>query len=429
MSAGLPTNPFAEAVRAERVAEATSADAVDGILPEWVVAPESADEVAATLGVARRRGLSVVSRGLGRHMTLGNPPRRVDVILSLERMNRILAYEPADMTVRVEAGCSLRALAATLSEGHQWLPLDPPHAEETTVGGVLATNLSGPLRASQGTARDLLIGIRTVGPDGTIVSGGGKVVKNVAGYDLPKMHIGALGTLGVILDATFKVRPRPQDEGALEITCESETQAAHLCLQLRDASEPLWLQITNDADSPKDWRVLAGAGGRREDVTTALERYRQLSEAIGARARPVPNAPRIRQQIADASAHGEDIVLRAATLPTRIGDVLTDILRETDRIGTVPRLHADPICGVLRVGLDANASEHLAAWVTGLRPKLEREGGSLVVERASAAQKKRLLEAGDVWGEPGPALSLMRGLKEAFDPSTLFAPGRFVGGL
>lgn len=429
MSTSRRTTPFDNVVGTGCAAPASPGDAVDGVIPKYVVEPTSLQEVAAALKVAQENGLTVVPRGLGRHMAIGNPPERVDVVLSMERMDRVLAYEPADMTVRVQAGCALSTLGAALYEGNQWLPLDPPHTPRTTVGGALATNLSGPLRASQGTARDLLIGIRTVGPDGTIVSGGGKVVKNVAGYDLPKMHIGALGTLGVIVDATFKVRPRPQHEGAIEITCESERQAADLSLRLRDASEPFWLQIANDAGTATGWRVLAGAGGREEDVASALEQYRSIALSVSALTRPFPDAAQIRHEVADASAHPDNIVLRVATLPTRIGDVLADLSREAGRIGSVPRLHADPISGVVRAGIHPDASEHLAELVSELRPKLERDGGSLVVERATPTQKKQLAEAGDVWGEPGAALPLMRGLKEAFDPASRFAPGRFVGGL
>lgn len=429
MSPGLRTTPFEKAVGAEYVAEATPGDAVDGVVPRWVVEPGSPQEISAVLKVAHQRGLTVVPRGLGRHLTLGNPPRKADVIVSLERMDRVLAYEPADMTIRVQAGCPLITLGATLYESKQWLPLDPPHTPKTTVGGALATNLSGPLRVSQGTARDLLIGIRTVGPDGVLVTGGGKVVKNVAGYDLPKMHIGALGTLGIIVDATFKVRPRPQHEGVLEISCESGAHAADLSLRLRDACEPFWLQIANDAGPPKNWRILAGAGGRNEEVVAALERYGEVARDNDGLPRPLPNAAAIRHDLADASAHPENVVLRAATLPGSVGEWLTTLETEASRLGASPRLHADPSCGVIRMGIHPDSAPDLGPLLSELRPVLERAGGSLVVERAEPAHKRRLSEHGDVWGDPGPGLPLMRGLKEAFDPAARFAPGRFVGGL
>src|SRR5690606_7391068 len=118
----------------------------------------------------------------GRHLAIGGVPERLDVLLQLDLLNRIREHAAADMTVTVEAGCTLATLAATLAEAGQWLPLDPPAPEETTVGGLIAANLSGPLRASQGTVRDLLLGLRWIAPDGALVAGGGRVVKNVAGY-------------------------------------------------------------------------------------------------------------------------------------------------------------------------------------------------------------------------------------------------------
>src|SRR5439155_13006439 len=134
----------------------------------------------------------------------GAPPARLDAVLRLDRVARVIDHQPGDMTVTVEAGCPLATLAEVLGAAGQWLPLDPPRADATTVGGLVAADLSGPLRASQGRVRDLLLGVRVVGADGVLVSGGGRVVKNVAGYDLPKLHVGALGTLGVIVEATFK---------------------------------------------------------------------------------------------------------------------------------------------------------------------------------------------------------------------------------
>lgn len=429
MSTDLQPSAFEDAIGADAVVASTPADMIDGVAPRLVVHPRSSTEVSTVLKIAHEHGLTVVPRGLGRHLGLGNPPRRVDVVVSLEHMNRVLSYEPADMTVRAEAGCPLVALGAALFEGRQWLPLDPPHTPSTTVGGALATNLSGPLRASQGTARDLLIGIRTVGADGVLVSGGGKVVKNVAGYDLPKMHVGALGTLGIIVDATFKVRPRPQSEEALEVACTSAEHAAALALELRDAWPPFWVQIANDAGPPDSWRIVAGAGGCREDVRAAIETYRDIAARNNALSRPVAGATEVRHQLANASAHPGNVVLRLATLPTDVGTWMHTVETQAARIGTSPRFHADPVSGVVRAGFHPDATQHLGEILEAARPELERNGGSLVLERATPSQKQLLAEYGDVWGDPGPGLPLMRGLKEAFDPAATLAPGRYVGGL
>src|SRR5215216_374284 len=186
---------------------------VDGVRPEAVVRVASADDVGAVMRLASSQRLAVIARGGGTMVDLGNPPRRMDVVLDVTRLNRIVEYHPQDLTVTVEAGVTIGELQRTLGEHGQMLALDPPLEERATVGGVLATNAWGPRR--HGTARDLVIGSRAVLADGSRIRAGGKVVKNVAGYDLNKLLIGSLGTLAVITEATFKLAPRPAGFGML----------------------------------------------------------------------------------------------------------------------------------------------------------------------------------------------------------------------
>ncbi|TMA36883.1 MAG: FAD-binding oxidoreductase, partial [Deltaproteobacteria bacterium] len=227
-------------------------DAVDGAVPAAVVRPGGVEEVQAVVRAAAEGRQALVASGRGAHLDVGAPPARLDALVRLDRLARLIDHQAADMTVTVETGCSLACLAAALAAAGQWLPVDPPRPEDTTVGGLIAADLSGPLRASQGTVRDLLIGLRVVGADGALITGGGRVVKNVAGYDLPKLHVGALGTVGVIVEATFKVRPRPAAEEAMVVACRSAREAADAALAVRDSdADPLWLEV-------------AGAGGLPE---------------------------------------------------------------------------------------------------------------------------------------------------------------------
>src|SRR5713226_1222128 len=182
--------------------------AVEGRAPEAVAFPGTKEEVAAALVLAGEAGVPVTPWGGGTKMAIGSPPNQIGLVLGLARLNRILEHEPGDLTVTVEAGLTLDALQAELGKRGQWLSLDPGSADRATVGGILASNASGPRRHLYGTARDLVIGLTVVGADGSVVRGGGKVVKNVAGYDLPKLYIGSFGTLGVLVEATFKLRPR-----------------------------------------------------------------------------------------------------------------------------------------------------------------------------------------------------------------------------
>src|SRR5581483_2281507 len=189
-------------------------DAVDGVLPRYVARPAALDEASAVLRAAAADGLATVPRGAGTRLAWGSPPARCDLVIDTRLMNRVLEHAAGDLVVRVQAGVGLDQLALVLGEADQRLALDPPAAATTgdaqetgTVGGMLATGAAGPLRFRYGTPRDLLIGITVVRADGTVASSGGKVVKNVAGYDLGKLFAGSYGTLGLIGEAAFRLHP------------------------------------------------------------------------------------------------------------------------------------------------------------------------------------------------------------------------------
>src|SRR5215813_4899212 len=182
---------------------------LEGRTPEAVVFPGSKEEIAAILTLAGEHQVPVLPWGGGTALGVGAPPTRVGLVLGLKRLNRVLEHEPGDLTATVEAGITLAALQAHLGKRGQWLSLDPAQADRATLGGVLSSNDAGPRRHLYGSCRDLLIGLTVITASGATVKGGGKVVKNVAGYDLPKLFIGAFGTLGVIVEATVKLRPRP----------------------------------------------------------------------------------------------------------------------------------------------------------------------------------------------------------------------------
>jgi glycolate oxidase FAD binding subunit len=389
---------------------------VDGAVPGSVVRPASVAEVQAVVRAAAAEGRALVAAGRGAHLAIGAPPRRLDVLLCLERLDRVLAHEAADMTVTVEAGCSLARLAEVLAAAGQWLPLDPPRPEATTVGGLVAANLSGPLRASQGTVRDLLLGLRVVGADGAVVTGGGRVVKNVAGYDLPKLHVGALGSVGVIVEATFKVRPRPACEVAVMLACPQVRAAADVALAVRDAAEPLWLEIDGTT-------VVVGLGGSAEEVAEGRAFVRAVAAARGLEAVEVADGSAVRARLAAFPTEPAAAVLRAAVLPLDVGTTLADVEAAARAAGARVRWAAHASCGVARVAVAEPAA--VAPLVAALRPRIAAREGTFVVERAAAAVKGGL----DVWGDAGSGLDLMRRIKAAFDPAGIFAPGRFVAGL
>ncbi len=185
---------------------------LEGRTPEAVVFPGSKEEIGSILTLAGERGVPVLPWGGGTALGIGSPPTRVGIVLGLKRLDRVIEHEPGDLTATVEAGITLGALQAYLGRRDQWLSLDPASSDQATLGGILASNASGPRRHLYGTFRDLLIGVTVVSAEGTVIRGGGKVVKNVAGYDLPKLFIGSFGTLGVVVEATFRLRPRPDED-------------------------------------------------------------------------------------------------------------------------------------------------------------------------------------------------------------------------
>jgi glycolate oxidase FAD binding subunit len=403
------------------VLPATSADAIDGVQPQLVVAPGSAADLARVLRWANSAGLRVALRGGGSKLDWGNPPAGIDVVLLTRRLDRVLEHAWGDMTATVEAGCSVARLQRTLAEHGQRLALDPLWPEQATIGGVLATNDSGALRARFGTLRDLVIGMTIALPDGTLARSGCKVVKNVAGYDLPKLMTGALGTLGAIVEATFRLHPLPSATESVRITCASAAAANELILQVLDSTlVPTGVALTaGSAVSPHiDLRF--------EGIPAAIQDQIAKLTAISA-----SNAPPVaidaaswqqRERLWDAAELA--LIAKISVLPTQLAQLAAALERLARPLRLQWRLIAQALgAGLLR--LDGANDQVLLTALSLLRAEIGGLGGSVVVLRCPAALKPRI----DVWGTPGDALPLMRQVKARFDPQAILNPGRYVGGL
>ena len=194
---------------------------IDGQAPDAVVQPQDRQQVAEVVRWAQQENVAVFPRGGGVHVSLGNPPGKRGVVLDLSQCNRILDFQPSDLTATVEAGVTLDALQQHVAGGGKFLPLESPLSNAATIGGILAANVTGPLRSSVGLPREWLIGIGVVNAQGLETKAGGKVVKNVTGYDLDKLYTGSLGTLGIIVEATFKLAPLATESGALMVVLPS----------------------------------------------------------------------------------------------------------------------------------------------------------------------------------------------------------------
>src|SRR5689334_14887687 len=237
----MPTTPldlehdFRAILAPDSIRSATEADAVAGMQARLVLEPKDQQQLAAVLRLADEANLTVVPRGGGTKLSWGNPPSRADIILSMARLDKVVEHVWADLTVSVEAGCTFQNLQSTLAQHGQRLAFDPFWPDAATIGGALSTNDSGSLRLRFGSLRDLIIGVTVALPDGTLASSGGKVVKNVAGYDLPKLVTGAFGTLGVITRAVFRLHPLPHHTGSFSISVANPDEAQRLVLGIQDS--------------------------------------------------------------------------------------------------------------------------------------------------------------------------------------------------
>ena len=424
--------------------------AVDGIEPNAAVFPNTIDEVSHLLSAADRDGKAVVPWGGGTAMALGNLPRACDLVIGTSRLNRVLEYEPSDLTVVVEAGITLGALQEELGEKGQFLPLDPPLPERATIGGILSANSSGPIRAHFGAIRDRLIGIKVVNANGDVTKGGGKVVKNVSGYDMNKVYTGALGTLGIIVEAAFKLAPLFRETRSLLVGCDTTAEAGDLAKDLRSAGVyPVALQLVGGGGFAvrTGYAVALKIGGVRE----AVERQtRVVMDLCSAKGLPATDEGEKFWQILrkgesgytiDGGHRGETfwrlvcdagrgsnspatMIVKATCLPSDAAS-LTERVREALEGGS--SVSCNMVNGVVYGYLweDTLDADEMEARVSKIRRAAAELNGHCVVEACPRELKERI----DVWGLDGPQLDLMKRIKEQFDPNGTLNPGRFVKGI
>jgi len=405
---------------------AARALAVDDRAPRYEAALRDEAEVAAALTWAAADRLAVIARGGGTRLDLGNVPRAYDVALSTAHLGGIVEYEPADLTITARAGTPFIALQATLAENGQFLALDPQTHPGSTIGGIVATNASGPCRLRYGTARDLVIGTRVVTGNGTIARSGGRVVKNVTGYDLNKLYIGSLGTLAVLTEVTLKVSPRPREERTLAILMPDIDAACALTYRLlRSALTPTAIEA-----APADGEavcVTIHLGDRR----VALDRTVRDITAYAAEA----GAGGIEMLDEDAARDALDLLRAEPVAPegglrvrlaVPIGEVAwawREIASRARAAGLAHDIRASSGVGVLRAAIAPG--DGALALVRALRALVREHLGTLVVERCPTAMKAEI----DVLGDPGDSQIIAQRLKARFDPHGIMAPGRFLGRL
>jgi glycolate oxidase FAD binding subunit len=394
----------------------TESDAIDGVVPRYVTEPESPEAFAEALAHASRERLQTVIRGGGTKIDWGRPPRVVDLIVSTARLNRLVAHRHGDLTVTVQAGMTLRDLNRALSGQRQWLPLDSAF-EAATLGGLVATNDSGPSRYRNGTPRDLVIGITLALTDGRLVKAGGTVVKNVAGYDLGKLVSGSHGTLAGIVDVTFKLVPIPSASSTLMVWY-NEPDAPAL---IRDVAAIAASQVEPAAF---DVTVTAGDAPYRLMMRIATSPSATDAQIAVARALISGGAPTVMTgEQADgiwrtncAAPWRGDAAVRFSWLPARLAQVVALIgeIQHLDDVGAtmVGRVSGS---GLLRLSADPR---RIVAAVNRIRSS--PDVGNVAVLRAPRDVK----EAVDVWGPARDSDKVVRSLKQMFDPAGILNANR-----
>jgi len=418
--------------------------AVDGLTPQIAVSPATAEEVAAVLAAAAQQEAAVIPWGGGTSMAIGNPPRRYDVALDITRLNQVVAHEPADLTVVVQGGARLQDLQDYLAGSGQYLPLDPPLPQSATIGGILAANAGGPWRHAYGWPRDWALGLKVALADGSVTKAGGRVVKNVAGYDMTKLYLGSFGTLGVIVEAAFKVIPLPEASATGVAFFKSAGAAAEAALAIDKRNLGLRsLTVLGPGGEeiiaagvveppPSAWALLVAAAG----VTAAVERSLAEAEAV-CEARDGIAWQRLSDDAGLALWEG----VRRLLLPpkeddrllTRVGLLPSQVAAFLESLESLARKHGLLVQAVSHValgtvfgiwqGAEADLRERGAALVATLRSLAGKQGGAVIVEGCPAEFKRQI----DVWGEPPGGQSLMRRVKEQLDPRGTLSPGRFGG--
>ena len=411
-----------------RLRQGGAADAVAGVQPGWVATPASAAEAAATMRAAAGLGLSVVPRGSGSRLSWGLPPDSCDLVIETGGLDRVIEHAHGDWVASMQAGVTLEHLAGVLARQGQRLTLDvpaPAGGGQGTVGGVLATGMAGPKRLRYGTPRDLLIGVTVVRPDGLVAKSGGKVVKNVAGYDLGKLFAGSFGTLGLIVEATFRLHPVPAAVAYISTECATAAMAAAtVAAAVASPLQPSAVEIDRPVPGgPVGVSVLLE--GNPAGVPARVDGMLGL---LGGGAAQSGEAPAWWGHGA-----GDGTLIRIAFWAGALESVLDALDAAAATASLQPAVGGSPGAGVLYAAIDGLAEPAaVARYIAELRTgawHIETGGlppvrGSVVVLTAPPRVRDRV----DLWG-PIPGAALMRAVKDQFDPGHRMAPGRFAGGI
>jgi glycolate dehydrogenase FAD-binding subunit len=409
--------------------------AIDRKVPKLIAHPSSPDEISEILRVANEGGYSICPRSQGTKIEIGNIPKSVDIVLLMSRFGRTIEHDYANLTVTVEAGMKLTELQKLLEDKGQFLPIDPMFGTMCSIGGIISTNSSGPRRLRYGSVRDLLIGMKAVLPTGEAVKAGGKVVKNVAGYDMCKLFIGSFGTLGVISEATFKIYPLPELEKTVLVSLDKYAQTLELasCI-LNSMILPSSLCVLN----PYTLEVLSNDHGIlfREDLSCMAIRLEGFRESVereiseiqkmssrGIRILESSEQNEFWMALSDFSYLSQSNFRFKATFPvSATSDAFKNFDESSENLGFRINLISQVGSGIIYGFLWTEETDKLIEFIDQSNFYVVKSGGYFVVESAPVTIKEKI----NVWGHLPGGVDIMRRIKEKFDPNGIINPGRLL---
>jgi glycolate oxidase FAD binding subunit len=451
--------------------------AVDGVIPKAVIFPRNTQAVSEAVKFAHREDLAIVPWGSGSKMSMGNPPKRLDLVMCTSRMNHIIDVDTSNLTITVEAGVKFRDIQARLateedrcylpledlvteaeevicsdrSHSGCFLPIDPSCSNTATIGGVVATNSAGPRRLLYNLPRDMILGVRVVAPNGDIAGAGGKTVKNVSGYDISKLMVGSMGSLGILCEMTFKLLPLPEKMETLLLFFDSFSEASDLANRIFETTLlPAAVEVMNSTAfanvrmdaiaevDPNTYVVAVAFEAFQEAVERMVTDIKDMAMAFGAKTNTsINDHTHLRFWLAvsdlDPTLVGKFPGLIKAKLNYRISewkDIFEFAHKTLAQNGIEHTILAHAGSGICLINLlmDPGSNGLLDTAVEVMGQLLERSrkaGGNMIIQRAPTRVKNRL----KVWGDSGSDFVVMKRLKGQLDPSGMMCPGRFVGGL
>jgi len=426
--------------------------AIDGKKPKAVVTPGTTDEISKIVAYANQEHRAIVPRGNGTKMEMGGIPKKVDIVLSTGRLNRIKDRDCENLTLSAESGLTLGEAQRDLmkvGKGY-FLPLDPPFTDNATLGGIVATNSSGPRRLLYGTARDMIIGAKAVFPNGDVVVSGGKTVKNVSGYDMCKLLIGSYGTLGILCEMTFKLLPLPEKEATLGLSFAEIEDADGFVRELRGSPLiPSSIEILNGIAVQKmrypifmppngNYLVVVGLDGVPESIDRQVSEMSEIGKKHGTLEAVTLNSEKHRAfwvAFRDFSSglteeYPNVISMKSNFLISKCGEILGSCEKSAQGLGMDCAFLSHAGNGIMYSYVLAgknfrSKADSFVALIEKLTAEAVKHGGGLVVESSPLSIKKKV----DVWGQSRSDCVIARRLKEQIDPAGILNVGRFVGGI